>query len=50
MTPEQRALNNLAQQEQDDLRTLAGIPKNSEVYGSKMEHYKAMSEMRMKME
>lgn len=50
LLPEERALKNVMQQEQNELRLLAALPKNSELYSAKMEHYKEMTQIRMRME
>lgn len=50
LLPEERALNNVLRQEQGELKILANLPKDSELYKAKMEHYKEMSQIRMRME
>ncbi|CAG9315098.1 unnamed protein product [Blepharisma stoltei] len=50
MLPEERALNNVLRQEQSDLKLLSALPKDSDLYQAKLEHYKEMSQIRMKME
>lgn len=50
MLPEEKALRNVMQQEQNDIRILAALPKGSEIYNAKLEHYKEMTQIRMRME
>ena len=48
--PEERALRNVMQQEQNELKLLAALPKGSELYNAKLDHYKEMTQIRMRME
>lgn len=50
LLPEERALNNVLNQEQADLKLLSALPRDSELYRAKMDHYKEMSQIRMRME
>ena len=50
LLPEERALKNVMQQEQNELKLLAALPKGSELYQAKLEHYKEMTQIRMRME
>jgi hypothetical protein len=50
LTPEEKALQNLSQQEAQDLRLLASIPKDSDLYKAKLEHYREITKERAKME
>jgi hypothetical protein len=50
MLPEEKALKNVIQQEQNDLRILAALPKGSEIYNTKLEQYKEIAGIRMRME
>ena len=50
LLPEEKALRNVMQQEQNDIRILAALPKGTEIYNAKLEHYKEMTQIRMRME
>ena len=50
LLPEEKALRGVIQQEQNDLRILAALPKGSDLYNAKLEHYKEMTGIRMRME
>ncbi|CAG9322879.1 unnamed protein product [Blepharisma stoltei] len=50
LLPEERALNNVINQEHSELKLLSALPKNSELYQAKLEHYKEMSQIRARME
>lgn len=50
LLPEERALIQLSQQEAQDLKLLSAIPRDSELYRAKLENYKEISQMRVRME
>jgi hypothetical protein len=47
--PEERALSQIAAKESQELRLLAHLPQDDEVYRMKMDHYKEASQVRQRM-
>lgn len=47
--PEERALSQIATKESTELRLLARLPQDDEVYRTKLEHYKEASQVRQRM-
>ena len=50
LLPEERVLQNVQRQEQQELHALSSLPKDSDLYKSRLEHFKNMSDMRTRME
>ena len=48
--PEERVIDGLLQQERDELKLLSIIPRDSELYQAKVDHFKEMSQIRTRME
>ena len=50
LNPEEKLISGMIGQEKEELKLLSGLPKDSELYIAKMNHYKEMARIRTKME
>lgn len=50
MLPEERLLNSINQQEREEIKIISMLPKDSELHQAKLNHFKEISQIRMRME